>query len=167
MMALGIACVVPNPELACGDEASADAGSEGESSEGSDTQLSASTNPDVDSSEGSSLDSDMDSDMESSDTTDTTDTSDSSTPDLAGEPLCPLLSEVGDGCQTCVDLYCCSAIELCQIDEDCTCLLDCLLSGSVTTICEVTCGLGSSLPSLAMTLDCLDQHCSEDCPNTP
>lgn len=169
-MTLVLACVVPNPELARGDEAtttteegnSPESESQADGSEAStNSSAESSTEPVSDSSadSGSASDSGADSSTDSS-----TDSSETSATE--GGTLCPLVSEVGDGCQTCVDLYCCEAVSLCQLEEDCTCLLDCLLTGEVSTLCEATCGLGVALPSLLTTLDCLDQHCSDDCPNT-
>lgn len=179
-MTLVLACVVPNPELARGDEATAttDEGHtpEAESeADGSDAGTNASAESSSESSSEPVSDSSADSGSESGSDSDSDSSVDSSADSSADSSetgatddgtLCPLVSEVGDGCQTCVDLYCCEAVSLCQLEEDCTCLLDCLLTGEASTLCEATCGLGVALPSLLTTLDCLDQHCSDDCPNT-
>lgn len=177
-MTLVLACVVPNPELARGDEATAttDEGDtpEAESeADGSDAGTNASAESSSESSSEPVSDSSADSGSESgSDSDSSVDSSADSSADSSETgatddgTLCPLVSEVGDGCQTCVELYCCEAVSLCQLEEDCTCLLDCLLTGEASTLCEATCGLGVALPSLLTTLDCLDQHCSDDCPNT-
>ncbi|MFV8753982.1 hypothetical protein ACNOYE_25845 [Nannocystaceae bacterium ST9] len=87
--------------------------------------------------------------------------------DMPGDPLCELAGEVADGCQTCVDLHCCDVVTLCNLDEGCLCLLDCLLGGDSNALCQLSCGLDPQLPSLLMTLDCLDQHCPESCPSLP
>ena len=170
-MTLVLACVVPNPELAHGDEATTTTdegnrpesesqadGSEASTNSSADSSTESSTEPVSDSSTDSGSDSGSGSGADSS-------TDSSETGATEGGTLCPLVSEVGDGCQTCVDLYCCEAVSLCQLEEDCTCLLDCLLTGEASTLCEATCGLGVALPSLVTTLDCLDQHCSDDCPS--
>lgn len=172
-MTLVLACVVPNPELAHGDEATTttDEGNRPESesqADGSETSTNSSAESSTESSTEPVSDSSADSGSDSgsgSDSSADSSTDSSETGATEGGTLCPLVSEVGDGCQTCVDLYCCEAVSLCQLEEDCTCLLDCLLTGEVSTLCEATCGLGVALPSLVTTLDCLDQHCSDDCPS--
>jgi hypothetical protein len=168
-MALALACVVPNPDLARGDEATTEGTTDESDPPASGTLESDSDGSGAESSADSSVDSSIDSSSSDSSSSDSSSNGDSSETGVAtddgSESLCPLVSEVADGCQTCVDLYCCEAVSLCQLEEDCTCLLDCLLTGSASTLCEATCGLGTGLPSLTMTFDCLDQHCSEDCPN--
>ncbi|MFV8753980.1 hypothetical protein ACNOYE_25835 [Nannocystaceae bacterium ST9] len=171
MVMIGLfGCVIDN-RLAKSDDV-------GETDEGSDSGTNFDTadddNADTHGSEsGSESGSNHDSSDDSNDAADSGEVSTEGTrempPDLANDDErgigCELLGEVTDACQVCVDLYCCDAISLCGLDGGCLCLLDCLLSGSADAVCQLNCGLDLELPSLLMTLDCLDQQCDGTCPS--
>lgn len=157
LFSAALACVTTNPAL---DSDETDESVDSEST---------GVDPDESTTTSDSGDTDMASADASESEVDDTDTSESETEaptvDMAEAPLCQLAGEAADGCQTCVDLHCCDAVAACELDEGCLCLLECLLGGDSDSLCQLNCGVVTQLPSLLMTLDCLDQHCPESCPH--